>query len=280
MNSDNILNNLNVVFEKLFKSVEEQVYTTLDQIVTISPKILKEEPLSYLIDSTNNGLVLIANSIVIFFIIYFAFTQIINLYYGDNVENAYKFIIKITIIMIIVNNSYEICDEILNLINIITETFDDFFYTLTKKNIGFESLKNNINTVQDFLNNDIVSLNGIIQGMLSFGIISILINFAIRYVTVIFLILVSPLAVACSSSNISKGIFISWIKIFIVNLFVQIIVKIIILIPLMFKDVNSLMYKVIVIGSIYLIYKVDMFVKELFSKIAVNSKFVDFIGGK
>ena len=45
MNVENILDNLNLISEKLFKSVEEQVYKVLDELVIIGPEILNQEPL-------------------------------------------------------------------------------------------------------------------------------------------------------------------------------------------------------------------------------------------
>ncbi|MNI99747.1 hypothetical protein D3C73_1589090 [compost metagenome] len=66
------------------------------------------------------------------------------------------------------------------------------------------------------------------------------------------------------SSNISSGFFKTWLKLFIVNMLVQIITKIFLIIPLVYKDTNSLMYKIILVGSIYLIYKVTYFTKDLF----------------
>ena len=47
----------------------------------------------------------------------------------------------------------------------------------------------------------------------------------------------------------------------------QVIVKFVILIPMLYKDINSMMYKVILVGSIYIIYKINNFTKEIFVKI-------------
>ena len=122
-------------------------------------------------------------------------------------------------------------------------------------------------SIEDLLNSDMLSLDGIIKGVISFGSISILINFAIRYVTVIFLIIISPFAFASLSSELTLGIFKTWIKTLIVSLMTQVIVKFIILIPMLYKNVNSMMYKIILVGSIYIIYKINNFTKEIFLKI-------------
>lgn len=276
MNAQNILDNLNLISEKLFKSVEEQVYKVLDDILVIGPNILNDEPLKNLcnVDKTN-GIIIIANSFIMLYVIYFAISQVINLYNGEAVSNIYKFIIKIVIIGICVNSSYFICNEILSFFEILTDTIDNFCKEVSGINVNFVNLKEVIVNIKDFLNNDLLSLNGIIKGMVSFGSVSILINFAIRYVTVIFLVLISPLAFITLSSKITGGIFESWLKLLIINLFTQIIVKFIILIPIMYKNTSTIMYKIILVGSIYLIYKINTFTKEMFNKIISQTKITE-----
>ena len=273
MNSQDILNNLNTISEKLFKSVESQVYKVLDDLVVIGPNILNVEPLKKLCSIEKiNGIIIIANSLIIMYAIYFAICQIVNLYNGENIVSGYKFIIKLVVVSLFVNFSYYICSEILNLFNLLTESIDIFCKDISGTNINFTSLKEAIINIKDFLDNDLLSINGIIKGMVSFGSVSILINFSIRYVTIIFLILLSPFAFLSLTSRATSGIFETWIKLMVINLSIQIIVKLIILIPIVYKQTNTTMYKIILVGCIYLIYKVNSFTKEIFSKIVGNTK--------
>lgn len=272
MDSNNILNNINIVAEKLFKSVEGQVYTALDKIVVIGPEILNEEPLKNICkNSFVNDISLIANVLVIFYVIYFVFNQFINIYNGNNYENIYKFIIRTVIIEIAITQSYYICEEILNIFKILTNAIDELLKGFCKEDISFESFKKIITNIDDIMNDDLLSLNGIIKGMISFGSVSVLINFAIRYVTTIFLVIISPFAILTLESNISSGIFKSWIKLLFTNLIVQIIIKFVIVIPIMFKNKEDLMYKIILVGSIYIIYKINSFTKEIFAKITEST---------
>lgn len=277
MNTENILDNINLISEKLFKSVEEQVYKVLDELVVIGPDILKKEPLKNICYSDKiNGIIIIANSLILFYIIYFVFNQIINLYNGKATVNIYKSIIKIVVVGIIVNCSYYICEEILNLFKLLYDSIDLFCKEITDVKICFTSLKEVIINIKDFLDNDLLSLNGLIKGMVSFGSVSILINFSIRYVTIIFLVLISPFAFISLSSDITSGIFKSWGKLLIVNLLIQIIVKFIIIIPIVYKNTNTIMYKIILVGSIYLIYKINTFTKEIFIRITGNTEGLNF----
>ena len=271
MDFNNILNNLNELSTQLFQTVEDDVYTTLDNIVSINVDILTKEPLKNLfLDSSQNGMILIANSLILFFITYYMFKQLISLFNGDKSENIYMFIFKILLITIVINNSYFICETILDL----NEKFEDVvgFYgkEVTKKEISFTNLKDKIIDVEDFLNTDLISLDGIIKGIISFGSITILINFSIRYVIIILLILLFPIFVSMCLSNATIPMFFNYLKTLVMMLILGSIVKVIMILPMVYKDVDSIMYKIILVGSIYVIYKLNTYVKEIFVNININ----------
>lgn len=274
MNVNDIINSLNLISEKLFKSVEGEVYTTLDKIVNISPDILKSDPLKNIFfENKVNGIILIANSLMMLYITYYMFTQLISLYNGNTTENIYTFIIKLVVVFILINNSYFICELILNITSEITSSIELYGEDISGQDVTFSNLKEKIISIKDFMKNDLLSLDGLIKGVISFGAITILINFSIRYVTMIFLLIIFPLALTTLTSNITSGIFKSYFKIFIVTLLTQIVVKLVILIPLMYKDIDSIMYKIVLVGTIYIIYRINTFVKELFVKITEESKY-------
>ena len=127
---NDIISNLNVVFEKVFKSVESQVYDTLDKISNIDKSILKIEPIQKIISS--NGFVIIANSIIFFLIIYYIYMVIISMYNGNRFENVYHLIIKLLIISVVVNNSYFLIEQVLEL----NDSFTDAINTLCKNLVG------------------------------------------------------------------------------------------------------------------------------------------------
>lgn len=269
MEAQNILNSLNVISEKLFKAVEGQVYEVLDKIVIIGPEILKTEPLKNIFfENKINGIIIIANSFILFYVIYYIFTQLISLYNGDKAENIYHFILKLIFITIIVNNSYFLCEQILTINEGLTDAISIFTKEVSNQEISFGNLKENIISMKNFMNSELLSLDGLIKGVISFGSVSILLNFAIRYVTIIFLIIISPLAFVTLGNNLTSGIFKTWFKIFLINLLTQVIVKLVIFIPIMYKNVNNIMYKIVLVGSIYILYKINSFAKELFAKIS------------
>ncbi|MCX8075192.1 MAG: hypothetical protein N2749_06390 [Clostridia bacterium] len=273
MQPNDIINNLNIISEKLFKSVEGQVYEVLDKITVITPDILRTEPLKNIVSTDRiNGMIIIANSFILFYICYYIFTQLISMYNGRKIENVYLFIIKIVVIYIIVNNSYYICEIILDLFEKFSYSIDLFTQELSNEKINFNSLKEDIVSIEDFMKTDLFSLNGIIKGVISFGMLTILINFSIRYVTIIFLIVISPFAIMTASSKISSGFFKTWIKLLLTNMFTQIIVKLLLIVPIVYKSTDSVMYKIILVGTIYLLYRITTFTKELFTKISEENE--------
>lgn len=269
MEANDIITNLNYLLEKVFKSIEGEIFKTLDKLTIIGPEILKEEPLKNIVfENKVNGLVIIANTLILFFVIYYVFKQLIGIYNGNKIESIYVFIIRIIIVCIIVNFSYYICKEILNIFGILGESIDTYASDVINKKVTFENLKDSIINIENIINTDLVSLDGIIKGIISFGSVSILISFSVRYVTVIFLIIISPLAFVCLSSNLTSGIFNMWVKMLIVNLTVQIGIKLLIFIPLAYKNQNDIIYKIILVGTISLIYKFNIFIKELLARIS------------
>ena len=186
MEANDIITNLNYLLEKVFKSIEGEIFKTLDKLTIIGPEILKEEPLKNIVfENKVNGLVIIANTLILFFVIYYVFKQLIGIYNGNKIESIYVFIIRIIIVCIIVNFSYYICEEILNIFGILGESIDTYASDLINRKVTFENLKDSIINIENIINTDLVSLDGIIKGIISFGSVSILISFSVRYVTAV-----------------------------------------------------------------------------------------------
>lgn len=276
MQAQDIINNFTVILEKLFKSVENQVFEVLDEIILIGPDILKSEPLKYIFfENKVNGLIIIANSFLLFFFIYYVLSNLVSMYNGKNIPNMYSFIIRILLVAILVNCSYFICNQILEIFKLFSESVEMFTKEVCKQEINFVNLKEAIISLEDFMQSDVLSLDGIMKGVLSFGALSILIQFSIRYVTIIFLLMISPFAFVSLMSDLTQEFFKTWMKLFVTNLLVQVVVKLLILIPLLYKHTNHTMYKIILVGSIYLIYKTNQFVKELFAKFSSDVQSFD-----
>lgn len=264
MDVNNILNSINVIAEKLFKSVEGEVYDLLDKIFNITPEILKEEPLKKLIkDDLNENVVLLLSSLVILFIIIYLITRMISMYNGNEQENIFRFMLRVGLAVIISTSSFYIIETVLNINSMLTDVILSIGEDITKEEICFVSLREVISDVESFMSSDFLSLDGMIKGIISFGATSILLTLIIRYVTVIVLIIIAPIAFMLSASDVTYSLFFSWCKTLLVNLLTQHVIAVILIIPLALKKIDETMYKVILTGSVYLLYKINNFSKEL-----------------
>ncbi len=269
MEVTNIINAINVIAEKIFKSVEGEVFKGLDDLLIINHEILGKEPLKTLfVKGDSEGLIVLAMSFVIFFLGYYIIARMLAMYNGENVDNIFKYMLRIIICVICSMSTFFILEQILNINGLLTEALTSIGKDLTGEKICFESLREVVLNLDKYMSEEALSIDGIIKGVISFGATTILITFAIRYVTIIFLCVVSPIVIMFAASGATYGIFKSWIKMFLGNLFIQNVVVIILMIPLAVRDVDSDLFKIILVGSIYLLYRINNFSKEFLGNIS------------
>lgn len=266
MDITSILDSINVISEKIFKSIEGEVYELLDKLFNISEDILKQEPLKGLIkNDLNNNVVLLLSSLVILFIIIYLITRMISMYNGNEQENIFRFMLKIGVTLIISTSSFFIIETILSLNSMLTDVILSIGEDIVKEEVCFVSLKEAITDLDSFMSSDFLSLDGMIKGIVSFGATAILLTIVIRYVTVIILIVISPVAFMLAASDATYSLFFSWCKALLVNLLMQQVIAVILIIPLATKKADETMYKIILAGSMYLLYRINNFSKELLS---------------
>ena len=269
MEVTNIINSINIIAEKIFKSVEGEVFKGLDDLLIINCEILDKEPLKTLfVKSNDEGLIVLAVSFVILFLIYYIVSRVIAMYNGENTDNIFKYVLRIIICAICSASSLFILGQILTINGLLTEVISSVGKDLTGEEICFESLRELVLNLDEYMSEEALSIDGIIKGVISFGATTILITFAIRYVTIIFLIFVSPIAIMFAASSATYGIFKNWVKMLCGNLLMQNVVAIILMIPLSVRDVDNNLFKIILVGSIYLLYKINNFSKEFLGNIS------------
>ena len=268
--TENLLNSINIILEKIYKSVEGNVYELLDKLVTISSDILKEEPLKHIFKD-ENGVIFVATSLILFYVVQYILMKLIAMYNGNNPENIFKFVLRMVITVVIASSSKYICEIVLQINEMFTNIISSIGESISKHEISFVGFGEVVTDLEKYMSTDNLGVDGLIKGFISFGAITLLINYSVRYVTIIFCILVMPFAVMFSITPSTRGIFNSWIKICIVNLSQQWIVKFLLIIPLCFKEIDTDIFKIIVLGTIYLLYKINIFSKEFLGNISAES---------
>lgn len=93
-----ILDTINSIFEKLFSSIDNSLYSTLDKIVFIDSSILDDKNFEKILGtSTTDGILIIANSLLLGFILYYAIKYMLSHITYKPVEHPFSFFIKLII---------------------------------------------------------------------------------------------------------------------------------------------------------------------------------------
>ena len=96
-----IIQTINSIFETLFSSVDTTVYNILDDLVFIDTSILNDSIFKKTFGiNSYNGLLVIANSLLVGFSIYYAIRLIYSYYMNLQVERPYQFIFKLLIFVL------------------------------------------------------------------------------------------------------------------------------------------------------------------------------------
>lgn len=250
----------------MFSSIDEKLYDILDDLTFIGPDILNDKRFEKILGtSTTNGILLIANALIIGFLVYFGARYLFSNFTYARIENPLQFVFKIIIFAILMNSAYFIVEQILNLNQNVSLAIKSLGEDLFKENISFNNLINSINdSLQiDKGNFDIFSVDGLIKGTLTISLLNLVLSYAFRYIMVKVCIVLSPFAIICLCLENTSWIFKSWLRNLISLLFIQNIVSIVMIILFSTTNLNKdVLTKFIYIGGIYALIKANQIVKE------------------
>lgn len=257
---------INEMFYKIFSSIDNSLYSTLDDFTFINCDILND---LYFVDifglSSQKGILVVANSLILGYLIYYSFKLLFSYLGITQVERPGQFIFKIIICSIVMNFSLFFCDELIYLVSLLSTTIRQIGENLFNTNICFSELIQKLNsviTVNESL--DIFSLDGIIKSLISVGLLSLVITYAVRYVLIKIFIFLSPFAILSLCNKNTSILFNSWFKSFLSLMLVQVFVALILLLifALDIKS-NKIFSKFILIGAIFILIKANSYVKEM-----------------
>ncbi len=273
--TDSIIQTINTIFERLLGSIDNNLYSVLDEVTFIGPDILNDKNFEKIFGtSTSSGILLIANSLLLAIILYFAIRLFLsNITYSQNVERPYQFIFKIIIYGICMNFSFFLIELLLSIFFNVTNSICQLGQSLFGKEICFSELINSINSSisVDTSSVDIFSLDGIIKGTISISLLGLVFTYAFRYVMIKVFVLLSPIAILSRSLDATSWFFRSWLRNLFSLLFIQLIVAIVLVI-LFSMDYSSanLLYKFVYVGGIYALIKANSFVREFIGGISTS----------
>lgn len=270
LTSDNmaniIISTINTILENLFSSLDNTLYSVLDDITFISSDILNTSYFQKILGmSASSGILIIANSLLLGYLIYFSVKYLLSHFYSIEIESPHQFIFKLLFFGLAMNCSYFIVEQILDISSNITLSIRNLGENIFNTEICFSTLINKINSTIGIssITTNIFSVDGLIKSTLSFSLLNLVFSYSLRYIMIKIFALLSPFAILSLSLNSTSWFFKAWFKNLFSLLFIQIIVSIVLLILFsMDYSSNELIVKFLYLGAIYALIRVNSFVRE------------------
>ncbi len=273
--SNTILSTINELFGSLFSSIDSSIYSALDEIAFIDTGILNSTYFEKLLGtSANNGILLIANALLIGFILYYAVKHLLSSFAIVEAQSPYQFILKLILVGILMNSSFFLCEQIVNLNNLLSTAIRDVGHNLLHADICFSKLidvSNSIILVEENSSN-IFSIDGIVKTIVSVGFLNLTFIYSIRYILLKVFILISPFAILTLSLRSTSNLFKAWFKCFLSLLFIELFADFILIVMFSLEySATSLVSKLLFIGAIFALMKVNNYVRDLIGGISIDT---------
>lgn len=267
-----ITQTINNLFSNLFASIDNSIYSVLDDLLFISPNILQNNNLNRFLGNSNSFIIL-CNALLLGFTIYYICKLLLSYFTFSQVQKPTQFIYKLLLCTLAINSSRFLIENFILLINTISLAIREIGEILLGQNICLSSLIEKFNSVI-YLENiglNLFSLNGLIKSFVSIGMLNLSISYAIRYIMVKVFILFTPFALASLTNISTSWIFKSWFKILFSLLLLQIFVPIILIVcfSLNFNPLD-IFSKITYIGCIYSLIKCNSFIRDFMGGLSTD----------
>ena len=268
-----IIETINSIFETLFSSIDTTIYSVLDELTFIDKNILNNSIFQKIFGSTgNNGLLVIANSLLVGFSLYYAIRLIYSYYMNLQIERPYQFIFKLLIFGIVMNCSYFICNQFIQINSFISDAIRTVGSNIFGHDISFSELINKLNYLsikeKEF---NIFSFDGLIKSFISISLFNLIFSYSLRYIMVKVFILITPFAILSLINESTSWFFKTWLRTALSLLFQQSLVAIILLIIFSFNfSSNNIISQLMCIGGIYALVRANSYIRSLIGGISTD----------
>lgn len=221
-----------------------------------------------------DGTISIAVSVAFGIIIYYSFKFLLSHLTLKSEENPYTFLIRMIIIIIVATNIEEILGTFLKINSLFTKEIlklnsnpysKETFFSIYVKN-----LQSNIYNFENGI--DFTTFDGILKIFISSGLVTLLFEYAYRYMLVIIMLIISPIMIIFKVIKNTEYIFYSWLKTIVALLFMQNIAAIILMIITYITPATSnISSKLIFIGVIYALIKSNQITNDLLGGMRVQT---------
>lgn len=282
--SETILNTINYIFSELFSSIDNNIYGILDDLVFIDLDIINNTIFEKIFgNNSSNGLLLIANSLLIAFALYYCFKLLYSHFVSIQIENPYQFLFKLLIFSITINFSYFICEKLIYINSLISSSIREIGENIFNQDISFSSFIQNLNSIVSVgeINFNLFSFDGLLKSFISISLFNLLFSYALRYIMVKVFILLTPFSFLTLLNHSTSWFFKTWLRttisLLLLQSFVSIILLIIFSINLDFSDTFS---KLLCVGCIYALIRANSYMQHLIGGISTEiSSNLNFMKG-
>lgn len=268
-----IISTINTLLSSLFSSIDNNLYSILDDIVFIDTDILHDNFISSIFGTSNTiGLLLLSNSLLIGFALFYIIRYAFSHYTSSQTEQPFQFLFKLFIFAALSNSSYFLMEQLININSLISLSIREIGENIFNCNISFSELilkLNNIVSTQENLN--IFSMDGLLKSFISINLLNLLFTYSLRYVILKVFVLITPFAIITLINSSTSWFFKSWFKSILSLLLLQSLVSLILLI-IFFTNFSAteIMPKIICIGSLYALTKANSYIRDLIGGISTD----------
>lgn len=268
-----IISTINTLLSSLFSSIDNNLYSILDDIVFIDTDILHDNFISSIFGTSNTiGLLLLSNSLLIGFALFYIIRYAFSHYTSSQTEQPFQFLFKLFIFATLSNSSYFLMEQLININSLISLSIREIGENIFNCNISFSELilkLNNIVSTQENLN--IFSMDGLLKSFISINLLNLLFTYSLRYVILKVFVLITPFAIITLINSSTSWFFKSWFKSILSLLLLQSLVSLILLIIFSTNfSVTEIMPKIICIGSLYALTKANSYIRDLIGGISTD----------
>lgn len=283
-----ITDTINSLFSDLFSSIDNSIYYILDDITFIDTSIISDKVFKNILGlSSSEGILIVANSLIFGLLLYYAISRLISYFTGSEVQHSRSFVFRVIIYGILMNSSYFICEQIINLNSLVSLAIRNIGELVYNKDICFSTFVSELNSFISTSDNsfNLFSVDGIIRSFISLGLFNLIFSYSLRYILIKVFVLICPFAILSLIHHKTKWIFTSWLRVFMSLLLLQLFISLVLLVCFSFSYSNNMISKLMYIGCVYALIKANNIIKEFIGGISTDagspiSSFKSFIGGK
>ena len=269
-----ITETINNLFSNLFSSIDNSLYSVLDDLLFVGPDLFNDSNLEKILGSFNsNGLILICNSLLLGFTLYYACFLMLSKFTFSEVQKPAQFVFKLFFCAVAINSSLFIVEIFLTLFSNISSAIREVGEIIFDENICLSTFTEKFNSTiyVEFSGLNLFSLDGLMKTFISIGMFNLAISYSIRYILIKVFIVFTPFAFISLVTPKTSWIFKSWFKLFVSLLSLQILVSLILLISfsLEYSSVDSFS-RFVYMGSIYTLIKANSFVKDFMGGLSTD----------